>query len=167
MSTFENTEWKNSQGKAHTPKESDTTAHKALKLAEELKEKMDKGLMKGVIETTTSNANWFTLIGSGIIIICMLGTATGRLYQNIWNQPGTATQWEIMGEMIVATVFLGIYLIAGMFHMSLGRYVIYYALFFAAFAFGISVFMNLVAVQSRILYSSTNVLPQTLSNSNT
>jgi hypothetical protein len=35
--------------------------------------------------------------------------------------------------------------------MILGRYVIFYALFLATLALGLAIFMNLVAVRSRIL----------------
>ena len=81
----------------------------------------------------------------------MLGTATGRLYQKYNRLANVGDIWEIFAYMITATVFLGLYFGTAIKHMILGRYVIFYALFFATLVFGLAVFMNLVAVRSRIL----------------
>jgi len=134
---------------AHTLPEANATAHKALELAEALKTRMEKG--PGLLEQSAENVSWFGLIFSGIVIICMLGTATGRLYQKYNRLANVGDIWEIFAYMITATVFLGLYFGTAIKHMILGRYVIYYALFLASFALGLAIFMNLVAVRSRLL----------------
>jgi hypothetical protein len=138
---------------AHTgPKtinEANDTAHKALGLAKELKDRMDK--TPNLLERSAENVSWFGLIFSGIVIISMLGTATGRLYQKYHRLANVGDIWEIFAYMITATVFLGLYFGTAIKHMILGRYVVYYALFLASFALGLAIFMNLVAVRSRIL----------------
>jgi len=130
-------------------KETNAVAHKALGLAEDLKKRMDKS--PGLLEQSAKNVSWFGLIFSGVVIICMLGTATGRLFQKYYSLANVGDIWEIFAYMITATVFLGLYFGTAIKHMILGRYVIYYALFLASFALGLAIFMNLVAVRSRLL----------------
>jgi len=141
----------NSAGKRHTTREADDTAHKALELAEKLEKKINKGLMDGILEQKEENLSWFGLIFSGIVVISMLGTATGRMYENANKMATIGGIWEIFGEMVAATVFLGFFLLAAINHMTLGNYIVYLALFFAVTAFGFAIFMNMVAIRSRIL----------------
>jgi hypothetical protein len=135
----------------HTPGDEDKTAHEALRLAKKLEKEVNKNLMKGVLEASAENASWFGLIFAGVVVICMLGTATGRLYQDYHQLAQVGGIWEQFGYMITASIFLGIFFIAAIQHMILGRYVIYYALFFSTLTLAIAIFMNLVAIRSRIL----------------
>jgi FlaA1/EpsC-like NDP-sugar epimerase len=134
--------------KVHTPKQTNDEVHQALKRVEIIEKRLDS---TGLLEKSAENVSWFGLIFSGIVIICMLGTATGRLYQKYNRLANVGDIWEIFAYMITATVFLGLYFGTAIKHMILGRYVIFYALFFATLVFGLAVFMNLVAVRSRIL----------------
>jgi hypothetical protein len=135
----------------HTTRESDNTAHKALSLAQELEKKMKKSALEGVLEQSKENASWFALYFSGIVIICMLGTATGRMYQKYNKLADVGGIWEMYGYMITATVFLGLFFSSAMNHMILGKSVIFYSLFISTFALAIGIFITLVAVRSRIL----------------
>jgi hypothetical protein len=129
----------------------DDTAHKALKLAEELKKKMDKSLMEGIVENGEKYTSAFFLIFSGVVVAAMLGTSTGRQYQ-LNAQLATDVQvWEIAIYMIVATVALGMYFWIAIGHMILGNYVTYYSLFISTIALALGIFMTLVAVRTRNL----------------
>jgi FlaA1/EpsC-like NDP-sugar epimerase len=134
----------------HTdPKKINAEVHEVKDRVDEIEKKMGKGA--GLLERSAENVSWFGLIFSGIVIICMLGTATGRLYQKYRKLADVGDIWEIFAYMITATVFLGLYFSTAIKHMILGRYVIYYALFLATLALGLAIFINLVAVRSRIL----------------
>jgi hypothetical protein len=135
----------------HTVGDEDRIAHEALRLAKKLEKEVNKNLMKGVLESSAENASWFGLIFAGIVVISMLGTATGRLYQDYNQLAQVGSIWEQFGYMITASIFLGVFFLAAIRHMILGRYVIYYALFFSSLALAIAIFMNLVAIRSRIL----------------
>lgn len=122
--------------------------HDTMTRVKKLEERLDS---PGLLERSAENVSWFGLIFSGIVVICMLGTATGRLYQKYNRLANVGDIWEIFAYMITATVFLGLYFGTAIKHMILGRYVIYYALYLATFALGLAIFINLVAVRSRIL----------------
>jgi hypothetical protein len=134
----------------HTdPVKINSEVHQVRDRVDVIEKKLGKG--PGLLERSAENVSWFGLIFSGIVIICMLGTATGRLYQKYRKLADVGDIWEIFAYMITATVFLGLYFGTAIKHMILGRYVIYYALFFATLALGLAIFINLVAVRSRIL----------------
>lgn len=134
----------------HTnPVKINSEVHEVKERVDEIEKKMGKG--PGLLEKSAENVSWFGLIFSGIVVICMLGTATGRLYQKYRRLADVGDIWEIFAYMITATVFLGLYFGTAIKHMILGRYVIYYALFLATLALGLAIFINLVAVRSRIL----------------
>jgi len=141
----------NKDGVKHTTKEADNTAHKALSLAQELEKKMKKGALEGILEQSKENASWFSLFFSGIVVIAMLGTATGRMYQKYHKLADVGGIWEMYGYMITATVFIGLFFCVAMNHMILGKSVIFYSLFISTFALAIGIFMTLIAVRSRIL----------------
>jgi hypothetical protein len=137
------------KGAPHSTSTINSEVHEVIGRVETLEKKMGKGA--GLLERSAENVSWFGLIFSGIVVVCMLGTATGRLYQKYRKLADVGDIWEIFAYMITATVFLGLYFGTAIKHMILGRYVIFYALFLATLALGLAIFMNLVAVRSRIL----------------
>lgn len=139
----------NAKGVAHTPEESHKTAHEALKLAQELKQKMESSALKSLGKTLEDNPASFWLSASTIMLIVLLGLTTGRMYQK-YNQISEAGSiWEFFGEMFTATLCLGVFFWSSVYMVGLGKDIIYYSVFFATLALTISIFMILVALRTR------------------
>jgi len=139
----------NAKGVRHTAEESHKTAHEALTLAQELQKKMDASPLKSLGKSLEDNPASFWLSFSSIMLVLLLSIATGRMLQNYANISDTSAILEYFGEMITATLCLGIYVWASVYMITLGKDIIYYSVFFASFALTISIFMVLVALRTR------------------
>jgi hypothetical protein len=140
---------KNAKGVEHTPEESHKTAHEALKLAQELQKKMDASALKSLGKSFEDNPASFWLSASTVLLIALLGLATGRMYQKYNNISDAGSIWEFWGEMFTATLCLGIYFWSSVYMLTLGKDIIYYSIFFSALVLTISIFMILVALRTR------------------
>ena len=143
-------EWTNDEGVKHNLREADDTAHKALKLAEELKDTMLMNPLKVMSKTSTGLATLAIWVGFLLGISCLSG-ATYLLSKNNIEISTTENTFVVGGVLLGALIGLFLITFFLTFYDLLGNYMLWIGIFVSSLAFNISVFMLIVAIKTRRL----------------
>jgi hypothetical protein len=131
----------------HDIVESNSTAHKALELAEKLEEKMLVNPLKFLGEA--KEKSWAGIVIGGVLaFICLVGASFKRTSGLLAS---TEHNFLIGGLMICAAIGIGIFFIGLSCLEFLGNKIIFVSLFTSTLALGVGIFMTIVSVRSRTI----------------